>query len=641
MSGAPVSLSVVVSSGEQDSPELLLRTLQALLAQEGRGERFVAQFFVWLRGSPSAHSVKSELSRENASLMKNVSVIESSASFLSDLPRSLPLLGGNNEEKHTTTAACSYVVLVRCGVFPKPRCLALLVEEIDADETAVVTACGFRLFPHDKLSSPLTQLKKRVHFEFYSAVRPGRAVHVFTPDFCCLARPVLQNVAEKAHGDFDASSFPHIWCSFVIMCHLGLPIWKMKMREHLDVSAISLDSSLVDSTVSDSTSFEKFYQLSYDSDWPRGVALVHYDQKKLDSGLTNHETCQEIWARGFAGVNMLSEPASHLDFRAAVSCGVRVIRIGAVGGAEDLMYLVDPSSTSEAQDRAHLLRVIPRLRRSLTEIGRHGLKAIVTIVDMPESLFFSMPDDVPMLFWEKEELRSRTTKLWGLIAQNLVDLRHLIMGYDLINEPFTPEDRNISFFDETPMSHVDTLNNFYRDTVSEIRLYDRDTPIIINPSRYAMPTAMATLRPLPDPHIRYGVHCYHPPPLTLRRNASLKYPGIVPVFSKCNHLEEVFINRESLRKIFVDNVVSWQKKHNIPAQQILIAEFGISREIPGAQDYLRDLVEIFTEFGWSWLLFSFRDEEWDAMDYELGPSKTNMLHRSNCDMFQSVARHFR
>ena len=635
----PFGLCVVVSFGEQDSPELLTRTVQAILAQEGRGERFVLDVYVWCRVGPATDAARKELSRERAGETGEVTVVESPASFLCDLPRFLAVL-----ERKTSAAESSYVVLVRCGILPKPQCFAFLAEEIFDDETAVGTACGFRLFPHEKLSSPLTELKKRVHFEFYSESRPARAVHVFTPDLCCLAVPVLRSVAEKGSPeDFDASSFPHIWCSFVITCHLGLPVWKVKIGKHLDISAVSpLCSSLVDrSNVIDAASFEEFYKLAYTSDWPRGVAVVHYSQEKLDSGLQNRETCRDIWARGFAGVNMLSEPASRLDFRAAVSCGVRVVRVGAVGGAEDLMYLVDPASTSEAQDRAHLLRVIPRLRRSLVEIGDHGLKAVVTVVDMPGSPFFSMPEDLPMLFWERKELRVRATKFWGLIAQSLVDLRHLIMGYDLINEPFTPEDREISFFDETPTSRVDTLNCFFRETVSEIRLYDRDTAIIINPTRYAMPTAMATLRPLPDPNVRYGVHCYYPPPLTLRRDTDHKYPGHVTAFPKCDHPQRVFVDRAHLRQLFVDNVVSWQEKYGVPPEKMLVAEFGICREVPGAQEYLRDLVDIFSEFGWSWLLFSFRDEEWDALDYELGSSKSNMLHRSNCDMFQSVARHFR
>ena len=71
-----------------------------------------------------------------------------------------------------------------------------------------------------------------------------------------------------------------------------------------------------------------------------------------------------------------------------------------------------------------------------------------------------------------------------------------------------------------------------------------------------------------------------------------------------------------------------------------MAEFGICREVQGAQQYLKDLIEIFRHFEWSWLLFSFRDEEWDALDYELGPSMDNMLDRSPTTLFQMVANHF-
>ena len=81
-------------------------------------------------------------------------------------------------------------------------------------------------------------------------------------------------------------------------------------------------------------------------------------------------------------------------------------------------------------------------------------------------------------------------------------------------------------------------------------------------------------------------------------------------------------------------------KHGIPSNRILVTEFGISREVQGAQQYLEDLISLFQRFKWSWLLFSFRDEEWDALDYELGPSMDNMLDRSLTKLFQAIAEHF-
>ena len=87
-------------------------------------------------------------------------------------------------------------------------------------------------------------------------------------------------------------------------------------------------------------------------------------------------------------------------------------------------------------------------------------------------------------------------------------------------------------------------------------------------------------------------------------------------------------------------VRQWQLQHGVPSNRILVAEFGICRTVCGAKQYLTDLIEIFQEFGWSWLLFSFRDEEWDALDYELGTDSMNMLTRSPSDLFMSVAQHF-
>lgn len=629
----PWILSVIVSHGGGDSTELLVQTLQAFLAQEGLGKRFTIHLSVWCGSSGASSKAREAIFH---SLVRGVSIIESPNTFLGTLPQSLTRL-----DQQTIT----HVVLVRSGVLPKPACLALLADKIAeyGEEEALLTAFGYRLFPHETVSSPLTELKESVHYKFYCASRNDRAVHVFTSDFCCLGVTVLRSI--ETHKGVDVTEFDNLWCSFVVGCHLALPIWKICMEKVLDTS--QLPSLLCTSLVcrAENPSFEKFYQYSYDSNWPRGVSEVYHSQEKLEAAIRNQETCQDIWKRGFAGVNMLSEPASRLDFPAAASCGVRVVRIGAVGGAQDLAYLLDTSSVSAAEDKAHLLKVLPRLRQSLTEISHYGMKTIITVVDLPGSPFFSLGDDVAMPFWDSRDLRMRATKFWGLLAKHLIDLRHLIMGYDLINEPYTPEDREVGYFDETPMAHMDTLNDFYRETVHEIRQHDNDTAIILKCTWFAVPFAMGILQPIPDANIKYSFHCYLPPHLTLRREKHFpdrKYPGALPKDVNDDLSGKVVIDKPYLRQLLCDYVVSWQEKHSIPSTQILVAEFGICREVPGAQCYLADLVDLFTECGWSWLLFSYRDEEWDALDYELGSHRSNLLYRStSCDMFLSVARHFR
>ena len=55
-----------------------------------------------------------------------------------------------------------------------------------------------------------------------------------------------------------------------------------------------------------------------------------------------------------------------------------------------------------------------------------------------------------------------------------------------------------------------------------------------------------------------------------------------------------------------------------PSNRIVAGEFGVNRKAPGATRYFKDLIQIFDEEGLHWAFYSWREDEWDAMDYELG-----------------------
>ena len=625
------SFSILVSSSEDESTEALFLTVRAFLAQEGLGKQFRLELNVWHRTDSADENVSSILETDLQGMAKGIKVYTSNYFFLSSLRNSLSFLDQQNP---------THLVLVGRGVIPKPTYIAFLLDKLaEYGETTLLTAVGCRIFPHKKVASPFHDLQADIHYKFYTPSHADRAVHVFTPELCCLSMATVKQLL-KHQGDAELASLGHLWCSFVAGHCLEVPIWKIDVEGVVDISPSH--HSLVHSVAcaENYSTFERFYHHSYSSNWPLGVSLVYYNQKQLKASL--HDSCQHLWDRGFGGVNMLSEPASQLDFAAAASHGVRVIRIGAVGDAKDLSYLLDWRSSSAEEDEGHLVKVLPRLRSSLTKAGEHGLKVIITLVDLPGSPFVSLDRNAPMPFWERQALRSRATKFWGVLSKNLVDLNSLIMGYDIINEPYTPEDRDVGFFDPTPMAHQAALNQFYSDTLQEIREYDRDTAVIVKCTWFASPIAMNVLQSLTDPNVKYGIHCYLPDYLSLYRKCDYpahRYPG--PLTKKIGQSEgKVNIDKAFLHQLLRDHVRSWQERHGIPSSQILVAEFGICREIPGANEYLRDLVDIFKEFGWSWLLFSFRDEEWDAMDYELGEDTNNMLYRSPSDMFMSVGQHF-
>jgi hypothetical protein len=57
------------------------------------------------------------------------------------------------------------------------------------------------------------------------------------------------------------------------------------------------------------------------------------------------------------------------------------------------------------------------------------------------------------------------------------------------------------------------------------------------------------------------------------------------------------------------------------AGRIYVAELGCWRKNKGCDKYLGDLVEVINEEKWHWGFYSFREDTWDGMDYEMGPTK--------------------
>ena len=550
-----------------------------------------------------------------------VHVVQSNNSFLNHLRSSL------NTVRH-----CKLIFVCRSGIVFLPTCLEMfrLQKTVEYGDETSLTAVGVRLFPHEPLKSE-EKLREGVHWKMYDHTREDRAVDCLTTDFCCFNINTLIRIA--ALDDDPVPEAEDVWISFVIGHRLMLPIWKVKSEE---VNNVRCTFTPIPETL---------YTKMLKVDWPKNICKPYYSLAKVNEGRkAAWVTPSVLWEQGFGGVNMPAEPASEIDFAAATSYGVRVIRIGALCDASDLSYLLDSKSNDIQGDRQHLLLVIPRLKQAIQKAAFAGLKIIITMTDLPGSPFHSSAGST-LPFWSSSTCRIRAAKFWGSLAECLVDVKNLIMGYDLINEPYTPEDQNMDYFNDMPFSYKVELNHFYKVALEEIRKHDEDTMVIVKSTWFANPRTIDMLIPLPDSNVVYSFHVYVPPQLTFLRkfkcfhNLSLSYPGPVPKWKNFTH-EKVVIDFQYLHNLLSETVHKWQLKHDIPSNRILVAEFGICREVRGSQQYLTDLVKIFIEFRWNWLLFSFRDEEWDAMDYELGTSIDNMLERTPSKLMLCVADHF-
>jgi len=91
-----------------------------------------------------------------------------------------------------------------------------------------------------------------------------------------------------------------------------------------------------------------------------------------------------------------------------------------------------------------------------------------------------------------------------------------------------------------------------------------------------------------------------------------KYQGIVEA--------DFQLDKNGLDEFF-NPVYEWMNKNKVPANRIWVGEFGCSRKVEGVEDYLKDLIGIFNQQNWHGSFYTYREDVWDDMDYELGTEK--------------------
>ena len=214
------------------------------------------------------------------------------------------------------------------------------------------------------------------------------------------------------------------------------------------------------------------------------------------------------WDVGFGGINMFSE-ADEADFESAREAGITVVRFGAVGDAQDFRYLW----TREGEHSLVCEHTINRLAAGIQRAADHGIKVIIALGHVPGRIFAQEAEQYDFRLWCSPEYGDRFAALWGALARNL---RHFenVVGYDLLNEPFTPDDVAQGYFDEMPSTYVGTLNALYRKDHrgnSRMGFRDADHPRIdlLGESAHVA----SSCRPTTMTSIVYSFHMYAPPGL--------------------------------------------------------------------------------------------------------------------------------
>lgn len=230
----------------------------------------------------------------------------------------------------------------------------------------------------------------------------------------------------------------------------------------------------------------------------------------------------------------------------------------------------------------------------------HGIGIVLTMLSLPGSRWRQnngMKDDLRI--WREPMYLDQSARFWAELAGRLKD-HPAVVAIDPLNEPH-PE----------RAQRGGAIQGFHERMMEAIRGAGYRRTIVIEPGDYASTAAFARLAPVKDPEVLYSFHCYDPYEYTTKRlNKGRPYPG---------------------RKVLVEAlapVVAWQKRHGVPAERIYCGEFGCSRSVPGAAQYLEDLVALLEEQRWHWSFYAFREDTWKEMDYEFGsPELFSILAR--------------
>jgi hypothetical protein len=270
------------------------------------------------------------------------------------------------------------------------------------------------------------------------------------------------------------------------------------------------------------------------------------------------------------------------------------------------------------------------VRRVLDDAHAANVKVVLTMLSLPGSRWRQHnAGKQEFALWQDLGRQHQAIECWQQLAAALKG-HPAVVGYNLLNEPCPERAGPARLADwytgdyESWQAKVQgtpaDLSLFYETAVRAIRQLDRETPIILDSGFYATPWAFKVLKPVADSKVLYSFHFYEPFAFTNQKNhGRYVYPGTIPTGEdEAAPLEEW--NPARLGS-FLEPVRDWQKRWGIPARRVLVGEVGVYRTNAGAAQYLDDVLRVFTGRGWHWAFYSYREDSWDGMDYELGVAK--------------------
>ncbi len=263
------------------------------------------------------------------------------------------------------------------------------------------------------------------------------------------------------------------------------------------------------------------------------------------------------------------------DFKDLAATGANVVRVSI-----QLRKCrgCDHYDTPEA-DIAYVQRVLQRGER-------YGFRVVLVLLATP----WGDQSD----YWASDSLKADIVSQWGRLARRLKSYPAL-QAYDLINEPVVRDA-------PPPRQAQDHWHDLALAIARELRSADPETPLMIEPAPWGLPSSFQHTQPLGLPGLVYSFHFYEPHAFTHQglpgEPAAMAYPG-------------QGWDRPRLSQALAD-ARRFAAEHQVP---MFVGEFSCVRWAPASScpRYIADSLTLFQAEGWGWAYHCWRCYEgWDA-----------------------------
>ena len=239
--------------------------------------------------------------------------------------------------------------------------------------------------------------------------------------------------------------------------------------------------------------------------------------------------------------------------------------------------------------------------RILARGERYGFRVVVVLLATP----WGNQSD----YWDSASLKADIVSKWGQVARRLKAFAAL-QAYDLINEPVVPG----ALFGPIRQALWQELS---LSIARELRLVDSDTPLMVEPTPWGLPSSLRDTPLIGMPGVVYSFHFYAPHEFTHQGlpgyAETLAYPG--------NGWDKLRLSQE------MDEARWFAAKHKVP---MFVGEFACVRWAPAGScpRYLADAVSLFEAEGWGWAYHCWRCYQgWDAEVREDIPREQRAGHQ--------------